>query len=407
MIVSTANHAVDGQDDHATIDTRSESLFRQSAIHYNEGMLHRLRSKNLHTWLPGYGRHWWQQCRKPWTGGLRHLVFALCDHYEPLWNQPTEKVGQERVRAWQDGYPKLASSYRDADGRPPQHTFFFPGEEYRPQFFDRLEALIRQGFGEVELHLHHHDATPESFRKEVLSYLDIYAQRGHLSREKSGRIRYAFIHGNWALANGRPDGRQCGVDNELVILFETGCYADLTFPSAPDITQPNIVNQIYWPIGDVSRKRAYEWGERARVGKRYDDRILLVQGPLAPTRRPGSLRIRIESSALTATDPGSALRIRSWVKQNIHVAGQPNWIFVKVHTHGAPEKQAASLLGEGGHQMHRELACRYNDGIRWKLHYVTAREMVNIANAAMDGHGGDPNDFRDYQLTPPPIVTSS
>ena len=28
--------------------------------------------------------------------------------------------------------------------------------------------------------------------------------------------------------------------------------------------------------------------------------------------------------------------------------GRPEWVFVKVHTHGAPEPQAASLLGEGG-----------------------------------------------------------
>lgn len=373
-------------------------------IHYNRIMLQRLRSKNLHTWLPGFVRDAWQRSREPRFRGTRHLLFALCDHYEPLWGEATDEVGESRVRTWQDGYPRLASAFRDADGKPPQHTFFFPGEEYRPVFFDRLETLIRGGFGEVELHLHHDDATEESFRSEVLSYLDIYAKRGHFSRTQ-GRIRYAFIHGNWALANGRPDGRLCGVDRELPILFETGCYADLTFPSAPDITQPNIVNRIYWPVGDTGRKRAYEWGERARVGVRYDDRILLVQGPCALSLRPGSLSPRIESSALTAKDPGSPSRIRTWVTQNIHVEGRPEWVFAKIHTHGAPEKQAASLLGEGGYEMHRELCNRYNDGIRWRLHYVTAREMVNIALAAMEGKKGDPNEYRDHVFAPPPILT--
>lgn len=341
--------------------------------------------------------------REPRVRGLRHLIFAVCDHYEPLWGQPTEDVGEDRVRFWQENYPSMASAFRDADGRAPQHTFFFPGEEYRPRFFDRLERLILDRFGEVELHLHHHDATSESFREEVLSYLGIFGERGHFSRDPDGRIRYAFIHGNWALANGRPDGRQCGVDDELPILFDTGCYADLTFPSAPDITQPNIVNQLYWPTGDLGRKRAYEWGERARVGKRYDDRLLLVQGPLALALRPGGVGVRIESSALTAKDPGTSSRIRTWTDRNIHVEGRPEWVFVKVHTHGAPEKQAESLLGDAGREMHRTLCGRYNDGIRWRLHYVTAREMVNIAFAAMDGHAGDPNEYRDYVLTPPPI----
>jgi hypothetical protein len=75
-----------------------------------------------------------------------------------------------------------------------------------------------------------------------------------------------------------------------------------------------------------------------------------------------------------------------------------------VHTHGAPEKQAASLLGEEGRALHRELTTRYNDGKNWLLHYVTAREMFNIALAAIDGKTGDPGAFRDYALGPPPVV---
>jgi hypothetical protein len=53
--------------------------------------------------------------------------------------------------------------------------------------------------------------------------------------------------------------------------------------------------------------------------------------------------------------------------------------------------------------MHRELTTRYNDGIRWKLHYLTAREMYNIALAAMAGKAGDPHAYRNYRLQPPPL----
>ncbi|HVY49463.1 MAG TPA: hypothetical protein VHB21_26405, partial [Minicystis sp.] len=80
------------------------------------------------------------------------------------------------------------------------------------------------------------------------------------------------------------------------------------------------------------------------------------------------------------------------------------WVFVKVHTHGSPELQAASLLGDPGRALHRELTTRYNDGKDWVLHYVTAREMFNVAMAAMDGREGNPNDYRDYVLAPPPVV---
>jgi hypothetical protein len=77
---------------------------------------------------------------------------------------------------------------------------------------------------------------------------------------------------------------------------------------------------------------------------------------------------------------------------------------VKVHTHGAKEANAAALMGQAGRSLHEYLAARYNDGRRWVLHYVTAREMFNIARAAMDGRGGNPCAYRDHSVAPPPVV---
>ena len=54
--------------------------------------------------------------------------------------------------------------------------------------------------------------------------------------------------------------------------------------------------------------------------------------------------------------------------------------------------------------MHRELTTRFNDGQKWILHYVTAREQFNIASAAMDGKTGNPGDYRNYLLPPPPAA---
>jgi hypothetical protein len=80
-------------------------------------------------------------------------------------------------------------------------------------------------------------------------------------------------------------------------------------------------------------------------------------------------------------------------------------VFVKVHTHGAPEKNAAVLLGDDVVRFHEELARAHNDGRRWKLHYVTAREMFNVARAAMDGKGGEPSAFFDYEIPAPRRAT--
>ena len=366
-------------------------------------MLDRLRKKNLHQWLPDYGRHLVRRARAARPDGVRHVLFALCDHYEPHWGKAPDDIARARVDAWAEGYPKLASEFRDSDGRPPRHGFFFPGEEYQPYYLDRLAELARGGFGEVEVHLHHDGDTVATLAAQLQHTLATFAGHGHLSRADADPVapyRWAFIHGNWSLANGRPDGRWCGVDDELPLLHKLGCYVDLTFPSAPDPCQPDKVNQLYWPTGDLTQRRCYEHGERARVGERHDDRLLMITGPLSLAwKRTG---LRIENGAITGDDPPTASRVKTWVDQAIHVDGRPEWVFVKVHTHGAVEKTAAALLGAGGRALHTALA-QYKQGSS-RLHYVTAREMYNVARAAMDGMAGDPGQYFDYVIAPPPVA---
>lgn len=373
-------------------------------------VLEKVRNYNLDRWLPGYARHLARRAARRVSAskieGPRHLLFALCDHYEPLHGHVGESQGNDRVKFWHEGYPRLVDKYHDADGRRPRHSFFFPGEEYRPYYLDTLADLARRDLGEVEVHLHHDGDTAASLTEKLEKTLADISQHGHIARTKDGLFRWAFIHGNWALANPRRDGKWCGVDEELPLLHRLGCYADFTFPSAPDECQPNVVNQIYWPTGDLNAKRCYETGTRARVGERMDDRLLLVTGPVALAKRPGRLSVRIEGSAITATDPATPARVRTWTQQGIHIEGRPEWVFAKLHTHGAPEREAKSLLGSGGHALHEILTTKYNDGRSWILHYVTAREMFNIAIAAMDGKSGDPNAFRDYVLAPPPVAKS-
>jgi hypothetical protein len=368
------------------------------------GLASRLRDKNLMTWLPGYARQRLERLRDRPREGPRHLLFALCDHYEPLWGDAPMERARARVHAWLEGYPAVADRFRDSTGRSPRHSFFYPGEQYRPELLDPLTDLARRGYGEVELHLHHDGDTAETVAADIHRYLRELADHGHLARDHGGRLRFAFIHGNWCLANARSDGRYCGVDSEVALLWDAGCYADFTFPAAPNESQPPIVNQIYWPVGDLARRRAHDTGSRARVGEVMRDRILFIEGPLALARRPGRWSVRIENGNVDGGDPPTPARVRTWVDQNICVEGRPEWVFVKVHTHGALERNAPSVIGSGGTALHETLTRQYNDGARWRLHYVTAREMYNVAIAAMSGERGDPAEFRDYALSPPPIA---
>ena len=48
------------------------------------------------------------------------------------------------------------------------------------------------------------------------------------------------------------------------------------------------------------------------------------------------------------------------------------------------------------------LESRYNDGINYKLHYMTAREIYNVIKAAEAGEpGSDPQEYKDYRISVP------
>lgn len=106
----------------------------------------------------------------------------------------------------------------------------------------------------------------------------------------------------------------------------------------------------------------------------------------------------IEQSNIDVSDYPFDRRIDYWVKKGIHVEGKPNWIFIKIHTHGAREEDREVLLGKRCDDMYSYLESKYNDKKRYFLHYVSAREMYNIINAAVAGKKGNPNEYRDYLI---------
>ena len=110
---------------------------------------------------------------------------------------------------------------------------------------------------------------------------------------------------------------------------------------------------------------------------------------------------RIENADVRRGCPPTPQRVDDWVRTGVHVEGKPEWVFVKVHTHGTQEYDMDTLLGPPTDAMHAHLERAYNDGERYVLHYVSAREVYNIIKAAEAGKQGNPNEYRDFILPPP------
>ncbi len=321
--------------------------------------------------------------------GPIHVFLCLADHFEPKWAAAPTHVQQERVARWARDYPSLAAGIEDSRGRPPQHTFFYPAEEYEPEYLDQLAGLCRGGFGDVEIHLHHDHDTSAGFREKIETFKQrLFFAHGLLSHDAEGRISYGFIHGNWALDNSRPDGRWCGVNDEITILRQTGCYADFTMPSAPDPGQTRIVNRIYYAIDDPARPNSHDWGVPAAVGETPPhDALLMIQGPLALDwrRRKWGLLPGLENGDLHARRLPTWSRFELWRRAGVSVVGQPHWLFIKLHTHGAQEANADVLLSEPMRAFHRALSHHARDRGSFRYYYVTAREMASLVHQAETG----------------------
>jgi hypothetical protein len=359
-------------------------------------------------WLPGFLFQRVARARRATSPA--HLVIAVADHFEPafaprMYGFETSECEQEaRVERWCRLSRATSDEFRDVNGFPFVHTYFLPAEEWYPSVVERLASFARAGHGELEVQLHHGVTAPdtaERTRATLETFRDVLVAHGCLSRwNDAGPPRYGFVHGNWALANSN-DGRCCGVDSEFQLLEETGCYADFTLPSAPSPAQVGKSNSMYECTGEFAAAAPHRFGRDLAVGRPPERFPLVVQGPLGVylPRGEGDRRIlpRVENGEISRTYQPTPQRIDAWRRAAISVEGRPDWVFIKLHTHGLEGTDFDTLVGPQRRALLTALRSYAREGGH-TLHYVTAREMVNIALAACDGHDGNPADYRDYRL---------
>jgi hypothetical protein len=339
-----------------------------------------------------------------------HLIFALADHFEPSITPENGSVRapyseqERRVEQWCAEYPRAVDRWRDHEGQRFAHTYFYPAEQYDRNLVDRLAGHCHSGWGELEIHLHHGmDApdTSENTHRQLVAFRDTLV-RNHGSLcflDGSSEPRYAFVHGNFTLANSAR-GYACGVDNEMEVLAATGCYADFTLPTAAfHPAQVAKINSLYECSLPLNTQAPHRKGRDLRVGRSPQIFPINVQGPLMLDfdRQARNGFARIENAALTGPNPPGLRRLRLWKKAAISVQGRPEWLFIKIHCHSMDPHQRESVMGEFMQRFLSELTERAKDR-REIIHFVTARQMVNIIWAACDGREGNPGDYRDYRL---------
>ena len=338
----------------------------------------------------------------------KHVIFTVADHFEPSWSENGLLPLDEQKKAL-DNYVRMARDtgerLKDVDGVSFAHTYFYPGEQYFPELLETTAGLQREGLGEVEIHLHHGvDApdTSENLRNQLVEFRDILAEEHDcLSRlDGQGDPMYAFVHGNLALANS-CGGQFCGVDDEMAILEETGCYADMTLASAPNQSQVPMINRIYEYDGDPHQAVPHRSGTRLATGDEEIRFPVIFQGPLVLnwTRTIKGVPVpRIDDGALVYNQPMDIARLRRWMNSNITVKGRSDWIFVKLYCHGFFSFDQDASIGDGAVRFFSEIIENGLNGGGYDVHFASARESFNMALAAVDGKSGNPNDYRDYRL---------
>lgn len=373
---------------------RFAALFLAGIVALVAATAYRITTRKYYLFLNDYIRWARQQPALVSGGRPTHVFFLLTDHFEPDWDA-------DRVAIWAERYAKIAAAHRDSDGRPPQHTWFFPAEQASTPVLDIMQRMTAAGWGEVELHYHHSRDTSDILAPRLRTGIAFLQKYGFIETI-DGRTQFAFIHGNFGLDNGNGP-MMCGVNDEIRMLRELGCFADFSFPSLFNDAQPATVNSIYAVRDDPAQPKSYDVRLPLSTLRDGSADLMLFEGPLIFSWS-GTMRrlfVDLDDGDIHPGMPASPLRVDRWIRANVHVEQRPDWVFVKTFAHGAstPE-EADAVLGLDFDEMLTYLERHYNDGRRYVLHYVTARQAYNLARAAADGKTGEPEQYLNWIVPP-------
>src|SRR4051812_39054670 len=112
-----------------------------------------MRQRRLDLWVPSYVRGAFarSRLRARRRTQLTHILFLVCDHFEPKHAVKRAERPAERMTAWKKGYAELQRQCLESFGTRPVHSWFYP-PHHGPEHLAPLAEMAFLGLGEVELH---------------------------------------------------------------------------------------------------------------------------------------------------------------------------------------------------------------------------------------------------------------
>jgi hypothetical protein len=146
-----------------------------------------------------------------------------------------------------------------------------------------------------------------------------------------------------------------------------------------------MVNTIYWATDDPDRPKSHDTGVPVTANGPIAGDLLMVPGPLTINLREWRepLVPMIEVGELAGNAQPTRHRVRLWKRVAPRIGGD---LFIKLFTHGAPEKNAEPLLADDGildrtlHYLESDCRCAGE-----RLFFVSAWHMAVAIDAIRRG----------------------
>ena len=225
-------------------------------------------------------------------------------------------------------------------------SFGFRSAEQEEMAKEAIRPLLSMDTHELHLHVHHefwtrndsHFANAVSQWVNANSTAEMDQRRLDLffglcktviGNEIGERFdRWAFIHGNWALAASDP--LICTIENELGMIMRHGGFGDFSFPAGRSYCDPKLA--VPFTCLPLDRKRAYDDPAsdprpvEAGSGTLRPDRFFIWNSPLKA--RPSSLDYYTEANRDLFKEPDRL--IAEWLNGSISLGSD---LFIKTHAH--------------------------------------------------------------------------